>query len=509
MKEVPFVWSSEQEKSFQELKKQLASASVLAYFDKDAHTRVIADASPVGLGAVLVQDKNGESRVVCYASRSLSSVERRYSQTEKEALALVWACERFNLYLLGLPTFDLVTDHEALKVIYSRGSKPSARIERWVLRLQPYNYKVCCVKSQDNIADALSRLTKIPASEKYRYDDEHVRMVALSAVPIALKIQEIESASAEDEDLQAVRSCLISGNWETAPKPYVWVRNELTYIGQVILRGTRIVIPNILRKRVLELAHEGHQGVVKMKERLRSKVWWPGVDKDAERKCRECYGCQLVTKATVPPPVKTTRMPERPWQDLALDLLGPMPTGESLLVLVDYFSRWVEVDVIKSTSSEAIIKCLDRQFSRYGVTSTLRSDNGHHAAEKCVQEGDLVLLEKRKENKLSSHYEKEPYQVTARYGDQVQLKSPQGAEYRRNVQHVKRFVIPDREPQEQQPAGPVAVPNEHALGQETTPSLETGGGASPADGPNQEQLLPRRSGRVTRPPERLSDYVTT
>ena len=110
----------------------------------------------------------------------------------------MWACERFNLYLLGLPTFDLVMDHEALKVNYSRGSKPSARIERWVLRLQPYNYKVCCVKSQDNIADALSRLTKIPASEKYRYDDEHVRIVALSAVPIALKMQEIESASAED-----------------------------------------------------------------------------------------------------------------------------------------------------------------------------------------------------------------------------------------------------------------------------------------------------------------------
>ena len=74
---------------FQELKQQLASAPVLAYFDKDAHTRVIADSSPVGLGAVLVQEKYREGRAVSYASRSLSSVERRYSQTEKEALALV------------------------------------------------------------------------------------------------------------------------------------------------------------------------------------------------------------------------------------------------------------------------------------------------------------------------------------------------------------------------------------------------------------------------------------
>ena len=90
------------------------------------------------------------------------------------------------------------------------------------------------------------------------------------------------------------------------------VHNELTFIGQVILCGTRIAISKVLRSRVLELAHEGHQGIVKMKERLRSKVWWPGVDKDAERKCQECYRCQLVTKETITPPVKITRMPERP-----------------------------------------------------------------------------------------------------------------------------------------------------------------------------------------------------
>ncbi|XP_022807326.1 uncharacterized protein K02A2.6-like [Stylophora pistillata] len=69
-------------------------------------------------------------------------------------------------------------------------------------------------------------------------------------------------------------------------------------------------------------------------------------------------------------------MPERPWYDLGLDLLEPMPTGEYLLVLVDYFSGWVEVDIIKSTTSETIIKCLDKQSSRYGVPNTLRRNNG-------------------------------------------------------------------------------------------------------------------------------------
>ena len=108
--------------------------------------------------------KKRVGNAVCYASRTLSQVERRYSQTVKEALALVWACEGFHRYLYGLQEFELVTDHEALKVINATRSKPSARIERWVLRLHPYNYRVCYVPSRENIADALSRLTKIEDS---------------------------------------------------------------------------------------------------------------------------------------------------------------------------------------------------------------------------------------------------------------------------------------------------------------------------------------------------------
>ena len=93
----PFVFGGE-EKAFQELKERLARAETLAYFDKDSPTQVIADASPVGLGAVLTQKQKNGPRVICYASRSLTDTERRYSQTEKEALALVWACEKLHPY---------------------------------------------------------------------------------------------------------------------------------------------------------------------------------------------------------------------------------------------------------------------------------------------------------------------------------------------------------------------------------------------------------------------------
>ena len=156
-KGVSFNWSEEQIQSFQELKTRLANHVTLGYFCPDCETKLIVDASPVGLGAVLVQIQNGEERVISYASRSLSDTEKRYSQTEKEALGVVWSCERFHIYLYGID-FIIASDHKHLEVIYSTRSKPSARIERWVLRLQSYNFKVIHESGKSNIADPLSRL---------------------------------------------------------------------------------------------------------------------------------------------------------------------------------------------------------------------------------------------------------------------------------------------------------------------------------------------------------------
>jgi len=137
----PFVWGPKQKQSFDELKKRLSSAETLGYFDKNAPTRVIADASHVGLGAVLVPQQGEELRVISYASRSLSDTECRYSKTEKEALAIVWFCETFHMYLYGAD-FELMTDHKPLECIFSPTSNTCARIERWLLRMQPYRFTV-------------------------------------------------------------------------------------------------------------------------------------------------------------------------------------------------------------------------------------------------------------------------------------------------------------------------------------------------------------------------------
>ena len=116
---------------------------------------MIADASPVGLGAVLVQKQNNEYKVICYASQSLTAIERKYSQTEREALGLVWACERFHMYLIG-HSFELLTDHRPLQFIFSPKSKPCARVQRWMLRMQPYKDTVRYIQGSENIADSLS-----------------------------------------------------------------------------------------------------------------------------------------------------------------------------------------------------------------------------------------------------------------------------------------------------------------------------------------------------------------
>lgn len=207
-------WGNHEEKAFCQIKDRLIQAPIMAYFRQGAKTRVTTDASPVGVGAVLEQEQeDGSYRPIYYASRKLSEVERRYSQSEREALAVRWACEKFYLYLYGAK-FELRTDHKPLVIVLGKTSNPpSARIERWLLYLQQFQYEITYIRGTDNVADVLSRLPVVSAEGDCKDTEEFAYSVASEAMPVALVPLEVEALSAKDPTLELVRQAVISGDW--------------------------------------------------------------------------------------------------------------------------------------------------------------------------------------------------------------------------------------------------------------------------------------------------------
>ena len=139
-----FSWTQKAQQAFDSIKQALTIETVIAYFDKNKETELFTDAPPTGLSAKLPQKRPNKDvrKIISYVSRTLSDVERRYSQTKKEALAIVWAIERLHIYLYGAK-FTLLTDCKPIQMtLCNPNSRPPARIDCWYLRLQPYDFDV-------------------------------------------------------------------------------------------------------------------------------------------------------------------------------------------------------------------------------------------------------------------------------------------------------------------------------------------------------------------------------
>ncbi|XP_056022138.1 uncharacterized protein LOC130055014 [Ostrea edulis] len=123
-------WDCKQQSAFDKLKEELSSETIMTYFDPTSEVKILVDASPIGLGAIMSQ----KQKSIAYASRALTDTESRYSQTEREALAIVWACEHFDIYIRGANNVNIITDHKPLEKIWQKPNLP-LRIERWSLRV--------------------------------------------------------------------------------------------------------------------------------------------------------------------------------------------------------------------------------------------------------------------------------------------------------------------------------------------------------------------------------------
>ncbi|KAI4890200.1 hypothetical protein NFI96_001996, partial [Prochilodus magdalenae] len=384
-----WAWEPAQQTAFQNLKTLLATAPVLTYYDAGRPTAVSADASSYGLGAVLLQQHGDQWKPVAYASRRLSDTETRYAQIEKECLASVWACERFDKYLFGLASFRLITDHKPLVPLINSKDLDNVpiRCQRLLMRLMRFSGLAEYAPGKTlAVADALSRGPEQCYGDRDLQDDvaAHIDNVISQAPATPQRIRDIKQSTVSDPQLQAVRSFIRSG-WpeylDSVPesaRDFYQVRGELSEVDGLVLRGSRIVIPEGMRKVILERIHDGHQGLNKCRERALQSVWWPKMGQDIVTRVQQCSFCTENRNTQRKEPLISTELPSRPWQRVAVDLCEFKK--QNYLVVSDYFSRFLEVLHLPTTTSSQVVSRLKATFARYGIPEVLVSDNGPQLA---------------------------------------------------------------------------------------------------------------------------------
>ena len=256
-------WTTSQEEAFITTKQELLKPTTLMLYDPSAPTKVSADASSFGLGAVLLQRNANDWKPVAFASRSITEVERRYVQIEKEALAATWACEKFTNYILGAK-FTIKTDHKPLVSLLSTTHLHNLppRVLRFRLRLNRFSYDICHVPGMNLCtADTLSRAPVAepgPNSIAFQNELEVCMHLITSSLPASSsRLQEYHDKQKEDQECSLIRSYCTT-EWPDAAdvppnlKPYSEVRSELPLCNDILLRGCRIVVPVSLQKQTLE-----------------------------------------------------------------------------------------------------------------------------------------------------------------------------------------------------------------------------------------------------------------
>ena len=388
--DIKWNWSATETTAFNNLKNQLCENSVLNYYDVKMKTAILCDASPVGLSAILVQYTGDiqnlykNPKTIAYASRSLTPAETRYGQIEREALGIHFGCRKFEMYLLGAD-FTVVTDHQPLVSLFNSPRKPGPfRVERIRLKLMGFSFRVLYKSGKWNPSDYLSRHPRPITNSSVEELEESLELECYavdrmnSKLP-ALFMTTIRTATLKDPVLSKILHGLKNGNLTklcSQFKEYSRFLNEFSVVDDIILRGERIVVPKSLVNDVVSIGHEGHQGIVKCKQLLRSLYWFPRMDQIITKKVKKCTPCQAAVDTPAEEPIQSSTLPDYPWQSVDLDFLGPLPSGNYLLVAIDAYSRFPEVFVQRNTSYHTTVKHLDRLLSSYGVPEIVKSDNG-------------------------------------------------------------------------------------------------------------------------------------
>lgn len=363
---VKFKWNPEAEVAFNALKRILVSAPVLACPNFNLPFSVHCDASSYGLGGMLTQNIDGHDHPIAFVSRSLNKNERNYSATEREALAVIYALEKFEPYL-GTRHFTVITDHASLKW-FENLKNPTGRLARWGCRLSQFNLTIEHRKGKDNVVpDTLSRLLKLDAVDKPNEiapeDDTWYNRI----------VEGCKSHSANFPNFKVENDIL-----------YRYCKGKYSLIQEF---DWKVVVPKSKRTQIISDNHEpptaGHLGVFKTHRRLALRYFWPGMYRDVVTFVKECNVCSAYKHKTTLTPGQMGQPKQcyRPFQVLSVDLVGPLPKSRSgfvhLLVVTCCFSKYTLLFPLRRATSAAVAKCFENYvLLSHGIPETVITDNG-------------------------------------------------------------------------------------------------------------------------------------
>ncbi|XP_060558761.1 uncharacterized protein K02A2.6-like [Ruditapes philippinarum] len=251
-----------------------------------------------------------------------------------------------------------------------------------LLQLQDFDLDVIHCRGKDiPLGDALSR-NYVTDTFPNLIDglETHVHTV-LKSLPISdLKLQQIQTATQNDAQLQTLISVISNGwpddrrNCPTTVSEYWNHRDELAFEDNIVFKGQKIVIPKSLRQDMTNAVHVGHFGVEKTTRRARDIMFWPSMSKQITDYVLKCQICCKYRDSNKKEPLHPHDIPQRPWQYLSCDLFTW--NGQDFMVLVDAYSRYFEFDLLTSTSSTCILRKLKVHLSRFGICEKLKTDNG-------------------------------------------------------------------------------------------------------------------------------------
>ena len=363
--------------AFDAIKAEFKKKIILPYFDRNKETILQTDASKKGFGAVILQ----EEQPIYYASRARTSAEKNYQNLEREAQAAVWGMEKFHYFLYGRK-FILQTDQKPLVSIFRKHMiDVSPRIQRITIRAWQYDFVPQHIPGRNNvISDALSRVTPLEFQDSNAEKDIlAVNFLQYSSIEEKERDEVLQETN-KDKELQSLKRYISTG-WPAKRSqipvflhPYWNFRDELTIENSILMKNSKVLIPETLKQKYLMQIHQGHQGIEACRSRAREFVFWINLNNDLKELVEKCDICQSQQNSTAVIQKYVSEVPPHPWHTLGSDLFYFQRID--FLVVVDYFSKYLIVRKIPNSTSSAVIKELGMIFSEFGKPQIFRSDNG-------------------------------------------------------------------------------------------------------------------------------------